>query len=164
MLNKDTLKRLSVKKGDILQREGVLNSKVYKVVSGMLRSYTIDANGREIIFMFAPEGWIIGDYHGPEEPTELIIDAIEDSTVVVLPKDLVREQKYVAPLIKRMGVLQDRIMMLISTHAMERYEHFIRTYPDIAKRVPQKMIASYLGVTPETLSTVKKEWLKRTNS
>jgi len=154
------LKKQSIKKGQVVQRVGELNSKVYHVRKGLLRSYTIDKNGRENIFMFAPEGWTISDYLGPESPTELIIDAIEDSEVIVLPKDLEREQKNVGPLIKRMGVLQKRIMMLISTHAIERYEHFIQTYPDIVKRVPQKMIASYLGVTPEALSAAKKLWLR----
>lgn len=111
--------------------------------------------------MFAPEGWTVSDYRSPELPTELIIDAIEDSIVLVFPKDLTREQENLVPIIKRLGVMQQRIMMLISSNAIERYEHFITAYPDIVKRVPQKMIASYLGVTPETLSAVKKEWLTK---
>ena len=114
------MKKIQIKKGDILQREGELQSKVYHVVSGLLRSYTIDQNGRENIFMFAPEGWTIGDHQGPESPTTLIIDAIEDSTIIILPKDLEREQHNVAPIMKRMAALQQRILMLIRTKAIER--------------------------------------------
>ncbi|MDB4678169.1 hypothetical protein OAE93_00405 [bacterium] len=51
------------------------------------------------------------------------------------------------------------MIMLMSASAIERYEHFVNTYPDIVQRVPQKMIASYLGITPEALSKVKSEWL-----
>ncbi len=61
--------------------------------------------------------------------------------------------------VRRMAVLQKRVIMLMSSTAIERYEHFIETYPDIVQRVPQKMIASYLGITPEALSRAKKERL-----
>ena len=58
---------------------------------------------------------------------------------------------------KRMAVLQNRVTMLMSASAIDRYDHFLRTYPKIVQRVSQKMIASYLGITPEALSRVKKE-------
>ncbi|MEM8967669.1 MAG: hypothetical protein AAGE93_14715 [Bacteroidota bacterium] len=48
----------------------------------------------------------------------------------------------------------------MSSSAIERYQHFIETYPNIIQRVPQRMVASYFGVTPETLSAVKKDWFK----
>ena len=146
---------LILKKGQIIQHKGDLNRKVYHVKSGLLRSYAIDKNGKENIFMFAPEGWTIANFRGPEAPAELFIDAIEDSTVSVTPKDLKREEKNVGPIVKRLAVLQTRIIMLQSTSAIERYEHFLQTYPEVAQRVPQRMIASYLGVNPETLSAAK---------
>ena len=149
------MKEIRVKKGEIVQRSQQLNTKVYHVVSGLLRSYCIDKNGKENIFMFAPEGWVIADSHGPEVPSTLFIDALEDSVVKVFPKDLEREKDHIPALTRRMGALQDRILMLISTNAIERYEYFIKAYPNIVQRVPQKMIASYLGVTPETLSAAK---------
>jgi len=91
----------------------------------------------------------------------LTIDALEDSTVRVFEKDLKAERVNVAPLIKRLAVLQNRVMMLLSSNAIQRYEHFVETYPDIVQRVPQKMIASYLGITPEALSKVKGDRIRK---
>ena len=142
-----------MKKGQILQEEGELDTKAYIVQVGLLRSYAIDEKGKEHIFMFAPEGWIIGDGAPPDEPGQLFKDALEDSEVVVLKKRL--EQPNVGKLLKRLFVLQKRIIMLMSKPAILRYEHFIETYPGIPQRIPQKMIASYLGITPEALSKVK---------
>jgi len=151
----NTLKTLEVKKGELLQSKGKLNSKVYQVKSGLLRSYAISEKGKEHIFMFAPEGWTMADNVSPREPCDLYIDALEDSVVVIREKSDV-EIHDAQKLIKRINVLQKRVIMLMCATAIERYEHFLQTYPDIAQRVPQKMIASYLGITPEALSTVKR--------
>ena len=156
------MKKIKIKKGQIIQREGVLNSKVYHVKSGLLRSYAIDKNGKENIFSFAPEGWVIADTNSPEIPTVLFIDALEDSVVLERPKDIEREKENIAAITKRLNALQNRILMLISTNAIERYEKFEEMYPNLVQRVPQRMIASYLGVTPETLSAAKSKRRKRT--
>lgn len=160
------MKELVVKKGHFLQRSGEYNSKAYVVKSGLIRSYHIDEKGKEHIFMFGPEGWIISDYLGTTEPSILFIDALEDSVVEVLEKKLEGIVTIdVVKIFKRVGVLQNRVLMLMSSSAIERYEHFIRTYPKIVQRVPQRMIASYLGITPEALSKVKRERkLKKENS
>lgn len=151
------MKKVNVAKGEILQRSGDLNSKIYKVVSGLLRSYSIDEKGKEHIFMFAPENWTIADSKPKEIPCDLFIDALEDSVVMVLNKDINRERKNVGAFIKRIAVLQNRVIMLMSFSAIKRFEHFEATYPEILQRVPQKMVASYLGITPEALSKVKNE-------
>ena len=80
------MKKIEVKKKQILQRKGDLNSKAYLVESGLLRSYTIDDNGKEHIFMFGPEGWIVTDYASGDEPCDLYIDALEDSVMVQIEK------------------------------------------------------------------------------
>ena len=155
------MKELKIKKGQIIQSEGELNSKVYHVKTGLLRSYAIDNNGKENIFMFAPEGWVIADATSPEVPTVLFIDALEDSVILKFPKDIEREKENIVSITRRIYSLQNRILMLISTSAIERYEKFEKIYPKLVQRVPQRMIASYLGVAPETLSAAKSKRRKR---
>lgn len=150
------LKKITVKKGQILQYKGDLNTKIYRVESGLLRSYSIDEKGKEHIFMFASEGWLMADNIDPNEPADLFIDALENSVVMAGEKNIHGSHDAIK-LIKRIMVLQKRVIMLMSASAFERYEHFIETYPDIVQRVPQKMIASYLGITPEALSKLKGE-------
>jgi CRP-like cAMP-binding protein len=152
----NTLKRIEVKKGQILQRKGDLNSKVYQVKSGLLRSYGISDRGKEHIYMFASEGWIIADNVPADEPCDLFIDALEDSIITRKEKDI-DEELDVSKLLKRLHVLQKRVIMLMCASGIERYEHFLETYPEIVQRVPQKMIASYLGITPEALSAAKRK-------
>jgi CRP-like cAMP-binding protein len=154
-----------ISKGSIIQRPGEITSKVYIVKSGLLRSYTIDDKGKEHIFMFAPEGWIINDFESQTTylPTELFIDALEDTEAIVVhrsilnPSKLTSEQLFMEfnRISKRVGVLQKRVIMLMSMPAIARYEHFLRTYPQIVNRIPQRMIASYLGITPEALSNIR---------
>ena len=155
--------KTTILKGTILQYAGARHTKVYQVKQGLLRSYTIDQKGKEHIFMFAPEGWIIADSRPPDEPCDLFIDALEDSEVVIAEKKF--EQQSLAPqaLLKRIAVLQQRVLMLMSSPAIERYEHFTKTYPDMLQRVPQRMIASYLGITPEALSHLKRISKERGN-
>ncbi|MFT5999037.1 MAG: CRP-like cAMP-binding protein [Neolewinella sp.] len=149
------MKQIKVKKGEIIQQSGDLNSKIYFVKEGLLRSYAISEKGKEHIFMFAPEGWTVADSQPPETPCDLFIDALEDSIVIVHEKKSDQEGFNSRPLMRRLAVLQKRIIMLMSATALERYHHFVATYPEITQRVPQRMIASYLGITPEALSKVK---------
>ena len=159
------MKEIRVKKGEVLQRTGELNSKIYKVEKGLLRSYSVDAKGKLHIFMFAPEGWIIADSVPPDQPTELFIDTLEDSILLMdnkkTEKNSAAKEFDFFKIIKRFYSLQTRIIKLLSSSAIERYEHFVDTYPDVVQRVPQKMIASYLGITPEALSKVKREQTKK---
>ena len=154
------MKQINVKKGEVLQKSGDLNSKVYLVISGLLRSYSIDEKGKEHIFMFAPEHWTIGEAPNSDDSCDLFIDTLEDSVVLVQEK---QTENYPSSqmLFNRMRVLQKRVIMLMSSSAIERYEHFITTYADIAQRVPQRMIASYLGITPEALSKAKGDKMRR---
>ena len=152
-------------KGDILQREGENCSKAFFVKKGLLRSYTIDDKGKEHIFMFAPESWVIADIESQEfnQPAKLFIDCIEASEVIILDRSLlfksdlnIDQLKNNANLLsRRVAVLQRRVIMLMSASAKDRYELFLETYPKIPNRVPQRMIASYLGITPEALSKIR---------
>ena len=139
----------------------------YLKIKGLLRSYTVDDKGKEHIFMFAPEDWVIGDIDSQEynQPSTLFIDCLEDSEVYVIDRnlflqsDLSKDQlkKKINLLTRRLAVLQRRVLMLMSASAQTRYESFLDTYPKLPNRVPQRMIASYLGITPEALSKIRSE-------
>ncbi|CAM1342865.1 Crp/Fnr family transcriptional regulator [Tenacibaculum amylolyticum] len=154
------MKTITVKKGEVLQHKGDLNGKVYEVLSGLLRSYTIDEKGKEHIYVFAPEGWVIADAVDADEPCEFFIEALEDSEIKVRKKDFSQISPNAHAIAKHMLVLQRRIIMLMSYSGLQRYEHFIETYPNLVQRVPQRMIASYLGITPEALSKAKGDKLR----
>ena len=158
-------------KGDILQREGENCSNTFFVKKGLLRSYTIDEKGKEHIFTFAPENWVIADIESQEfnQPAKLFIDCVEESEVIILDRSLLIKSELnidqlknsVNLLSRRVAVLQRRVIMLMSASAKERYELFLETYPNIPNRVPQRMIASYLGITPQALSTIRGEMTRK---
>lgn len=158
------------KKGSIIQREGDINTRAFYVKKGLLRSYTTDAKGKEHVFSFAPEGWLIADIDSQEfeHPATLFIECLEDSEVITIDRKGIKLtglsdkqlNKHVNLLHRSIGVLQRRVLMMMSHPALERYKHFLETYPQLPNRVPQKMIASYLGITPQALSTIKKELVK----
>ena len=81
------MKIIEVKKGQILQWEGDLNTKIFQVESGLLRSYSIDEKGKEHIYQFASENWIIADAIPKNKPCELFIDCLEDSVIIQTEKD-----------------------------------------------------------------------------
>lgn len=161
----------NVKKGEVLQYAGQEFSKVYFVKSGLLRSYIIDDKGKEHIYMFASEGWIVSDIEREifGNNTVLYIDALEDTELYIIDTEqlyqLEERHKYsdfmFAALMKRIGVMQRRILALMSASAQQRYESFLQIYPDLKNRVPQKMIASYLGITPEALSKIRGQMVRK---
>jgi CRP-like cAMP-binding protein len=153
-------------KGEIVQMPNEQKHKIIRVINGLLRMYFVDENGKEHIYLFAPEGWILSDFSAISESKKSIffIDAIENSQVEITTKDINEKisntfEKHTNQTIELMGrriaTLQNRVIMLLSFSALERYKQFIRTYPDIVNRVPQKMIASYLGITPQALSKIR---------
>jgi CRP-like cAMP-binding protein len=167
---KDLIITKRVAKGQVLLRKSDVSAKVFFVKKGCLRSYSIDEKGKEHIFMFAPEGWIAGDITQYENtPSDLFVDAIEDSEIEIIDRrffdliaSLTPKSNVVAyeKTIKRIAVLQKRVIMLMSATAWERYQDFLDTYPNIIQRVPQRMIASYLGITPEALSKLRGDMTK----
>ncbi|MCF6297198.1 MAG: Crp/Fnr family transcriptional regulator [Flavobacteriaceae bacterium] len=163
---KKVVKQVSIKKGTVLQRTGDSSLSTYLVINGLLKSYTIDEKGKEHIFMFASEKWVIGDIdaHSENSTAQLFIEAIEDSEIEIIdPNFLKLFKQFPQPvlynelerLLKRTSVLQKRILMLMSHSAKERYDEFLKMYPELVQRVPQKLIASYLGITPQTLSVIR---------
>lgn len=156
-----------VSKGFLLQQQGDTIMQAYYVKKGLLRSYYIDKIGKQHTFMFAPQNWIIADFCilNNMKHAKLSIEALEDSEIYIIPKSIfgklhilpeIELKKQIKRFINRIETLQGRVIMLLSATAEEKYLHFLLTYPDIIQKVPQRMIASYLGISPETLSRVRK--------
>lgn len=147
-----------------MQQAGECPHTAFYVVSGLLRSFFLDEKGKEHTFMFAPEGWIIGDLEasGFGSATRLTVEALEDSEIELRAmgdfaangEDAESQFKLMH---RRAGALQRRVLMMMSTSALERYEFFLATYPELSGRISQKLIASYLGITPQALSKLRAE-------
>ena len=134
---------------------------------GALRTYTVDELGTEHILQFALEGWTISDLYSflTGEASTYNIDALEAAELVLVSKAAHEEMLQTIPKYEtyvRLQVtgayiaLQRRITSVLSLTTEERYKNFTATYPNIVQRVPQHMIASFMGLTPETLSRVRK--------
>ncbi|WP_231458772.1 MULTISPECIES: Crp/Fnr family transcriptional regulator [unclassified Pedobacter] len=154
-------------KNEIIQYTGDITKYGFFVCKGLLRAYSIDSKGKEHILQFAPENWLMSDRNSMNnEPSVFFIDAIEHTEVVIMPYDFMEQAAIKVPCLQPMHnrllnnsirFMQKRINMLLSATAEERYLDFIKLYPNLTLRVPQWMIASYLGITPESLSRVRKE-------
>jgi CRP/FNR family transcriptional regulator len=138
------------------------------VTKGCLKSYSVDCNGKEHVVKFAAEHWWIADRDSlvSGEPAKLNIDAVEDCEAVLLSGqnfDLICEKipafnDMVSDLLQNAyNASQNRVLANISLSAAEKYEYFLQRYPDLAVRIPLSMIASYLGMSPETLSRVRNQ-------
>lgn len=160
---KSFLKEKKVKKKHFLFLEGDMQQQVSFVSSGCLRSYAIDKNGNEHIIQFAPAGWWIGDMRSVlyDEPATLNVEAIEDSEIVWISqhdKEQLYEkipalERYFRILAERaLATFQQRLIDALSLTAAERYSNFCKRYPSLIQSMPQKYIASYIGVTPEFFS------------
>lgn len=168
----DNEKTVLISKGEFLLMQGQTCRDSFFVEKGLLRYYSIDSKGREHILQFAPENWFIADresmYFG--KPSQYFIQALEDSAIVRLNEHFMLRLSENYPgfiafnnrlLHNHIRNLQNRVNQLLSYTAEERYLSFIELYPDVLLRVPQAMVASYLGITPESLSRVRKELSKK---
>jgi len=165
------LKIKKLKKKQYLLQEGDITRHQYFVNKGCLRTYTIDEKGQEHIIQFAIEDWWTGDMYSflTQTAARYTIDAIEDSELLCLEKNALEElyikvpkfEKFFRHLLQNAFVsMQERITANLSQPADERYCTFINKYPDMEKRLPLKQIASYLGITPESLSRIRSSYIK----
>lgn len=168
----DHLKSLLVvkdirKKAFILQ-QGQICKKIYFVESGSLRAFNINKDGKESTIMFAIKDWWITDMFCfvNQKPALLFIEALEDSTVIGLDFHAMEKLYHEVPKFERFFRIlfqkayireQLRALQNISMTTNERYLQFIKNYPTISEKITQKQLASYLGVTPEFLSSIKKK-------
>jgi CRP-like cAMP-binding protein len=161
ILSHFTTKKL--KKHQFLIQEGDNVTNDYFVVKGLLKAYHVDKEGKEYIMQFAMEDWWVTDYQAYFSQTKatLNIDCIEEVEILCL--SLHNRDKICADLHKiehffrrksNMGyvALQRRILSMLNSNAKERYEQLLLQYPTLFQRVPKTFIASYLGVSRETLS------------
>jgi CRP-like cAMP-binding protein len=155
------------KKQYLLQEGDVCRYNTF-VSKGLLRSYTIDNKGTEHILQFAFEGWWIGDIYSflTEKPSLFNIEALEACELLLITKpsmDLLLEkipafERYFRILIQNnLIATQKRLMGTLSETAEEKYTNLINNFPGCLQRVPQHMIASYLGITRETLSRIRSQ-------
>lgn len=132
--------------------------------------YSVNDKGQEHVIRFAIESWWMGDYESYNflTPSLYHIEMLEDSDVLLVANEQMQELMKSVPAIDlmikeidRKGAVatQKRIHSSISLSAEERYDNFVKTYPDFLRRFPQSMIASYLGISPETLSRIRKNLL-----
>ena len=157
----------TLRAGEFLQRAGDAVRHGAFVATGCLRKYVLDPKGKEHIVQFAPEDWWVGEGPGvrPGTPAQYFIDAVEDSNLLLF--DAASHQRamdhipanaagFRDGLQRHAATKEQQIVNALTDSAEERYEAFLRKYPSIASRVPQFMLASYLGVSPETLSRIRK--------
>lgn len=144
----------------------------YFVLSGCLRSYYIDDKGQDHVVQFAVEDWWIGDMRAfiTQTPAWLNIDALEDTEVLMLSYEALEQLYQKVPAFERYFRIriqnafvseQLRLGNSLSKTAEERYLDFIKRYPQFEQRISQVQIASYLGMTPEFLSTLRGKIARR---
>ncbi|MEQ8424398.1 MAG: Crp/Fnr family transcriptional regulator [Cyclobacteriaceae bacterium] len=163
----EVFKERKVKRRQFILQEGEVCKHNTFVVEGCLKMYLVDPNGKEHNLQFAIENWWIGDigsFHS-EEPSRLNVEAIENSIVLQIRKEdqlklFVNYPKFnrIFRVLAENGMvsLQNRVLQNISSTAEERYLEFSKKYPQLFNRISNVQIASYLGVTPEFLSTIRK--------
>lgn len=162
------MKSKQVHKGDFLLKEGEICTLTFYVEKGLLRLYSLNGNGKVNILQFASENWLVSDRGSVyfNEPSHYFIDAVENSTVIPINTNFIDTISLLSPdfrkkndklLHNHVRYLHRRVALLLGATAEERYLDFIKRYPDVMLRVPQWMVASYLGITPESLSRVRKQ-------
>lgn len=151
--------------GDVMRHECFVNK-------GCLRTYLVDEKGQEHVVMFAIEEWWTGDMHSflTGQPSLYNIDVLEDAEVLLIEKasleklyiDIPKFDRFFRVLLQNAFVsMQKRIAQNLSIPADERYRNFSKQYPQLEQRLPQRQIASYLGITPESLSRIRKQLMNK---
>ena len=178
LLSEDDRKKIAarfrikdVHRKELLLQEGQVARDVAFVLSGCLRSYSVDENGFEHILQFAPSDWWITDMYSfiSQKKAYLNIEVIESGEVALLSREDQLHLFDEVPSLERyfriitenaLVSTRQRLIDNLSLTARQRYEHFCQTYPSLVHEIPQKLIASYIGVTPEFLSKMRSELLR----
>ena len=159
-------------KGEILIREGQTVNKTFFVTQGSLRSFCVDKEGKEHTLQFAIKDWWISDFIAiyNNEPASLTVECISDSAVIEFNAQKLNEIYLQFPefeafqrknLERHVVSLHKRILNQLQLTALERYNLFLEQYPNIEQHVPNYHIASYLGITQQSLSRIRAEIAKK---
>lgn len=159
------------KKGQYLLQEGEVCKYNTFILKGSMRQYSVDSKGIEHIIHFGIENWWVGDRESLTmlTPSKYNIDAVEDSEVLLITSEDMQQLSATLPVLGKMiytmnqrNVIasQKRIHDALSLTAEERFVELIKNHPDFLQRFPQTMLASYLGITAETFSRIRKKTLK----
>ncbi|MAY83317.1 MAG: cyclic nucleotide-binding protein [Flavobacteriales bacterium] len=170
-LVKKAFNPVQLKKKDFLLRNGEYSDHMRFIVEGCLRAYKIDENGKEHILYFGIKNWWINDLYSylTRTPATLFIQAVSDSTVMQIHRDQLNilydkihmiDRFYRIKTQNGFVALQERTINSMSQSADERYYDFVKKYRKMEQQIPQYMLASYLGITPEHLSTLRKNLTK----
>ena len=157
-----------LRKKQYLLQEGDVSKYGAFVEKGFLRSYTVDDKGNEHMLQFAFEGWWISDQYSflTNTPSRYNIDALEDCELLLITKEAEEQMLLKVPKLERYFrvLLQNSLIATIrrlesslTDTAEEKYNRLLKNCPTIAERVPQHMLASAIGITPETLSRIRKQ-------
>jgi CRP-like cAMP-binding protein len=166
IISKVTLR--NIKRRQTILQEGVVCKYYFFVMEGCFKMYAVDEKGNKHNLQFAAEkDWItdIGSFHA-QKPSKLFIEAIEPSVILQIEQQdlyflytnipklniifkVIIENKFIE--------LQNRVLQNISSTGQQRYRNFLEQYPNLASRLPNTQIASYLGITPEFLSKIRKD-------
>lgn len=160
------LRPLKVKRKEFLLRQGEVARDSAFVVSGCMKAYATDANGFEHILRFATPGWWVSDLSSfiTKRQTQLAVEAVRDTQLLLLSRTdqldlfdkIPKLERYFRILMENALVTtQMRLMDNMTLTARERYQRFCRMYPELVNEIPLKLIASFIGVTPEFLSRIR---------
>lgn len=156
------------KQGELIVKAGDVARYMTFVVSGNLMTYYTDKDGADHVVQFASEGWWAGDIYSlsDQQHTPYSTRALSDGELLLLPRlahihlfESSQQFERYFRIVFQKGLMRQQLRYIEghSTSAEERYESFIRAYPTLVQEVPQKYIASYLGITPEFLSRIRKK-------
>jgi CRP-like cAMP-binding protein len=161
------LKQKKLRKKQFFLQEGDVCKYMGFIVNGATRMFAVDEKGHEHILHFGLEEWWVGDYESFNllTPSKYYVEALEEADLILITNEQLQELARTIPAIAAMLdslnrgdtiANNKRIRAAISLTAEERYDDLARTYPHFLQRFPQNMIASYLGISPETLSRIRK--------
>lgn len=167
------IRTTKIKKRQFIDQPGYVCQYRNYVVKGAFRSYFIDAEGKEHTVQIAIEDWFVSDFYSyiTQTPATLFVEALEDATIFQMTyndieglcKEIHGLSEYFRVSTERaFAFSRKRALSNLSMTAEERYLEILERYPNIVKRVPQKVIASYLGMTPEFMSKIRKNLISKT--